>query len=118
MTNQPHIPTPPAKAPTSIAGQPDFHIGSELRARREAMGKSQAEVASALKMQPSYIRAIETLDVDALPSIGYALGYVRAYAGFTGLDGAQAVTRYKADSAAPEDLGRRKMPHFVPKTKI
>ena len=113
MTNQSHIPTPPAQG-----GQPDFHIGAELRARREAMGKSQAEVAAALKMQPSYIRAIETLDADALPSIGYALGYVRAYAGYAGLDGAQAVARYKTDSAAPEDLGRRKMPHFVPKTKI
>ncbi len=113
MTNQPHIPTPPAKT-----GQADFNIGAELRTRRDAMGKSQTEVAAALKMQPAYIRAIENLDVAALPSIGYALGYVRAYAGYVGLDGAQAVARYKIDSAAPEDLGRRKMPHFVPKTKI
>ena len=115
MTNQPHIPASP---PSSPEGQPDFHIGAELRARREALALSPQSVAMALKIQPNYITAIETLDTAALPAIGYALGYVRAYAGHVGLDGAQAVARYKADSAAPEDLGRRKMPHFVPKTKI
>jgi len=104
--------------PPSMQGAPAHHIGAELRAQRLALGLSPEKVGAALKIQASYIRAIEALDTDALPAIGYALGYVRAYAGHLGLDGAQAVARYKADSATPEDLGRRKMPHFVPKTKI
>ena len=111
MPNRPHIPTAPTQAS-------DYHIGAELRARREARSESPEQVAAALKIQKSYILAIEQLDAAALPSIGYALGYVRAYAGYVGLDGAQAVARYKIDSAVPEDLGRRKMPHFVPKTKL
>ena len=111
MTDRPHIPSPQTNAP-------DFHIGAELRARRIARSETPAQVAAKLRIQESYIHAIEKLDVSALPAIGYALGYVRAYAGYVGLDGAQAVARYKDDSAVPEDLGRRNMPHFVPKTKI
>ena len=111
MPNSPHITTEPAAAP-------DFHIGKELRARRLARGETPEQIAAVLKIRASYIHAIEQLDVAALPSIGYALGYVRGYAGHVGLDGAQAVARYKTDSAVPEDLGRRKIPHFVPKTKI
>lgn len=99
-------------------GAAEHHIGAELRARRLAMGQSPADVASALKIQESYIIAIEALNVSALPAIGYVLGFVRSYAGYVGLNGAGAVSRYKTDSAIPEDLGRRKMPHFVPQRKI
>ena len=111
MPNRPDISTAPS-AP------PDYHIGEELRARRIARGETPEQIAKALKIRTSYINAIEQLEPSALPSIGYALGYVRGYAAYVGLDGAQAVARYKTDSAVPEDLGRRKMPHFVPKTKV
>ena len=107
----------PETAPLTT-GASEHHIGAELRARRLAMGQSPADIANALKIQESYIIAIEALDVKALPAIGYVLGFVRSYADLVGLDGAGAVRRYKSDSATPEDLGRRKMPHFVPQRKI
>lgn len=114
MINRPHSPA----QPPITTGATEHHIGKELRASREAMGKTPADVGAALKISASYIRAIEALDVEALPAIGYALGYVRSYAGYVGLNGAQAVARYKSDAATPEDTGRRTLPHFVPKTKI
>lgn len=98
--------------------QSDVHIGQVLRAARVAKGLSVSDVAKALKLQDSFVTAIEALDQDALPSIGYVLGYVRAYANFVGQDGAKAVIQYKADTAVPVNLGIRSLPHFVPQRKI
>jgi len=96
----------------------ETHIGARLRSARDAKGLSAAEVADTLKIQMSFIQAIEALDRDSLPSIGYVLGYVRAYAGLVGIDGQEAVEAYKADSEVPENLGMRDRPHFVPKAQI
>ena len=46
------------------------------------------------------------------------LGYVRSYAKYLGLDSKSVVAQYKLDSEVPENLGRRKLPHFVPTRKI
>jgi len=94
------------------------HIGKRLRAAREKAGLSVSDISTALKIQQPFVRAIEELDKTALPSVGYALGYVRAYAIHVGIDGKLAVDSYKVDSEIPENLGMRDRPHFVPKRHI
>lgn len=94
------------------------HIGTELRAAREALGMSYDDVSELTKIQPQFLEAIENLAKSELPSIGYVLGYVRTYAKAMGLDSASAVARYKHDSEVPENLGMRDRPHFVPQRKI
>lgn len=97
---------------------PAPHIGEKLRAAREQDGMSHAQISETLRIQASFLDAIERLDKDALPSIGYVLGYVRAYASFLGLNGQEAVDAYKIDSQIPQNLGMRQSPHFVPKRDI
>lgn len=94
------------------------HIGTRLREAREQDGMSHAQISDILRIQANYLEAIEKLDTAALPSIGYVLGYVRAYANYLGLDGKEAVESYKIDSQIPDNLGRRNTPHFVPKREI
>ena len=94
------------------------HIGEDLRRAREEAGLSFAQVSETLRIQGPFLQAIETLDKASLPSIGYVLGYVRAYAMHVGLDGKEAVERYKIDSEVPENLGMRDAPHFVPQRHI
>jgi len=94
------------------------HIGERLRLARKDMIMSPACVARELKIQSNYVEAIEALDRDALPPIGYVLGYVRAYAGLVGLDPIQSVEDFKTDSQVPENLGMRDRPHFVPKRQL
>ncbi len=94
------------------------HIGERLRMARNAIPMSPACVGRELKIQPSYVEAIEALNRDALPPIGYVLGYVRAYAGLVGIDPKQAVEDFKTDSEVPENLGMRDRPHFVPKRQL
>jgi len=92
----------------------ESHIGDDLRAKRESLSLSLDDVAGQLHIRPKYLLAIEKLDVEALPS----LGFIRSYALHLGLDAPTAVARYKADIECPEKLGMRDRPHFVPKRKI
>lgn len=94
------------------------HIGEILKTAREAKNVSLADVSSELKIQANYLEAIENLEISNLPSIGYVLGYVRAYSRYLGMDENDAVTAYKFDSQVPENLGMRDQPHFVPKRQI
>lgn len=94
------------------------HIGSQLRSERLSRGMTLDQVSDATKIRPDYLNAIENLAKDDLPSIGYVLGYVRSYAKFLDMDSDMVVARYKLDSAVPEDLGMRKLPHFVPQRNI
>ena len=85
------------------------HIGADLKAERERRGLTLARVAEELRVQPRFLQAIEDgpqydeggVGASNLPSVGYQLGYVRAYADFVGLSGDVAVKRYKADAALP-----------------
>lgn len=95
-----------------------LHIGESLRARRRVLDLSLEDVTDGTHIRPEFLNAIETLDIERLPSVGYVLGYVRTYANFIGMNGADAVARYKVDSAVPQNLGMRDRPHFVPKKRL
>jgi transcriptional regulator with XRE-family HTH domain len=73
------------------------HIGEELKARREMRGISLAHMASTLRISKVVLHAIERLDEDNLPVIGYAIGYARAYGKELGMPGDLVVERFKAD---------------------
>ncbi len=73
------------------------HIGAELRAKREQCEISRAAIAKTLRISPNIIYAIEQLDADSLPAMGYAIGYARAYGKALGYPGDVVVERFKAD---------------------
>lgn len=79
----------------------ETHIGAELAAARKSAHISISELARQLSIKPEYIEAVERLDASALPSIGYALGYVRNYARFFNQDPAKTVKRFKEELDMP-----------------
>ena len=94
------------------------HIGAELGATRMEYGLSLKDVAEKLHIQHAYLDAIERLDKDALPTLGYALGYVRTYARFLGLNEKKAIERFKVDIEAPRYLSAPAEPNFIPKNSV
>lgn len=94
------------------------HIGAALRAAREASSQNLDDIAKTLRIQAPYLDAIERLDISALPSLGYVLGFIRSYALHLGMDAQDAVKRYKVDIECPHNLGLRDRPHYVHKRKI
>ncbi len=108
----------PNAAEPSVATDNTRHIGQDLRHAREQAGLSLQDISANLHISAAYLGAIERLDTQALPSLGYVLGFMRSYAKFLGLDVVDAVARYKQDSEIPLDLGMRDAPHFVARRKL
>ncbi len=103
---------------TNTVGHEPTHMGARLGAARIAAGLSLKDTAEKLRIQQSYLDAIERLDKEVLPSLGYALGYVRTYARFLGLNEQTAITQFKTDITASQALEIVGEPHFMPKSNI
>ncbi len=97
------------EAPESISVPPGPRsAGDELRRQREALGLELADAAAALRIKPAYLAALEAGHPDQLPGAVYAIGFLRAYADYLGLDGEAMLRRFKRDTAllaAKPDLG-------------
>ena len=70
-------------------------FGAALRQTRLAAGRDIADIARQLRIRQSFLQAIEEGRFDALPGPTYAIGFVRAYADYLGLDQEEVVKRYK-----------------------
>ncbi|MGZ5988556.1 MAG: RodZ domain-containing protein [Rhizomicrobium sp.] len=89
-----------------ISGDSDMPletVGQDLRAARLRRGDDLATVSKVLKIRKDHLEALEEDRLDALPGRTYAVGFVRSYADYLGLDTAQCVERYKAEIAGRSD---------------
>lgn len=89
-----------AKTPQSTPTPPETEtrsgeVGALLRKTREASGRDLRTVADALRIRHGHLLAIEEGRYDELPGATYAVGFVRAYAEYLGLDGNEVVRRFK-----------------------
>lgn len=70
-------------------------VGEVLRRTREHKGLTIVYIADRLKIRQAYLEALESDDVSILPGRVYAIGFVRSYAGFLGLDEDKLVYLFK-----------------------
>lgn len=104
-------------------GPPDLKvhesIADTLRLARQELGQDLRTVAQFLCIRYAYLEAIEKSDFDSLPGTAYAIGFLRTYAEFLGLDGEQIVERFKRevqgeepvqDLVFPEPVGHNRIP--------
>jgi cytoskeleton protein RodZ len=94
-------------------------VGDLLQERREDLGLDLDEIGAMLRIKPAYLAALEQGRTDDLPGPAYAIGFIRAYADFLGLDAEQVLARLKGeasgvtvrpDLALPVPLGERSLP--------
>lgn len=90
------------------AGFPD--AGIYLAGVREAAGYTLEELAARTHIKAPYLKAIEELDLDVLPSRAFAVGFVKTYAEALGLNPADVVARFKSDAglSAPLEIETEK----------
>ncbi|MBN2548767.1 MAG: DUF4115 domain-containing protein [Anaerolineales bacterium] len=83
-------------------------VGLQLRRERERRSLSLEQVSQATRIRVRYLQAIESGELDSLPSMAQARGFLRAYAGFLKLD-AQALLDALNPPAAEqgEELAKR-----------
>lgn len=90
--------SPQSSSPAPLAGESHSSLGQALRVAREAHGVSLDEAAAALRIKAAYLHGLETGQYDQLPGTAYAIGFVRTYADYLGLNGADLVQRFKAET--------------------
>jgi len=77
----------------------DIGVGELMRLTRERLGHELQTVANQLRIRLSYLEAIEDARFKDLPGTTYAVGFVRSYADYLGLDGADIVRRFREEAA-------------------
>jgi cytoskeleton protein RodZ len=74
-------------------------VGQDLRAARLRLGEDLATVSRTLKIRKDHLEALEEDRFEALPGRAYAVGFVRSYSDYLGLDPVQCVERFKLEIA-------------------
>ncbi|MEX2297746.1 MAG: RodZ domain-containing protein [Dongiaceae bacterium] len=74
-------------------------VGRLLRETRESYQQDIAAVSQQLRIRGVYLRAIEDGNYQALPGSTYAVGFVRSYSEYLGLDPLELVRRFRDEAA-------------------
>jgi cytoskeleton protein RodZ len=79
-------------------------LGERLRQARISASLTLDSASARTRIKRDFLDALETMDPRGLPSRAYAIGYLRTYANFLGLDAAECVDQFKAEVEC--DAGR------------
>ncbi|HCX14698.1 MAG TPA: hypothetical protein DGZ24_05220 [Rhodospirillaceae bacterium] len=74
-------------------------VGALLCTTRKRTGKDLQQIAEVLRIRFNYLHAIEGGRYEELPGQAYALGFIRSYAEYLGLDGDEVIRRYKEENS-------------------
>ncbi|MHA1107606.1 MAG: RodZ domain-containing protein [Alphaproteobacteria bacterium] len=88
-------------------------FGASLREIRLAHQRELSAVSEDLRIRQVFLRAIEDGRFEDLPGPTYAIGFVRAYADYLGLDVAEVVERFKKMG-----IGSGRQPNLVPPSPV
>jgi cytoskeleton protein RodZ len=80
-----------------LPGHGEETAGARLRAARERRGEDLRAIAMSLRIRREQLEALEESRYDDLPGRAYAVGFVRSYAEYLGLDSSQIVDLYKSE---------------------
>ncbi len=94
----------PVKSPLEQGGYLSFRPGERLKKAREAKALTLEQVASALKILPRMLEAIEKDSYKDLPEPVFVRGYLRLYADLVALPSSDIVARF--DEYYTADTGR------------
>ncbi len=93
-------------------------VGALLAETRCDFGQDIEEVCAALRIRPVFLRAIEESRHEDLPGLAYAVGFVRSYADYLGLDVDDCVSRFKEEAAGIDRTPNLSFPTPVPEAKV
>lgn len=94
-------------------------LGERLRHRRSNSGMTLDAASARTRIKRDYLEALEAMDPRGLPSRAYAVGYLKTYSAFLGLDVAECVAQFKtevecdagrAEPTAPQERREIKLP--------
>ena len=91
-------------------------VGTLLCTTRMRLGKDLLDIVAVLHIRYNFLVAIEDGRYEDLPGQAYAMGFVRAYAEYLGLDGDVVVRRFKEETAGVKRVTRLEYPISAPES--
>jgi len=85
---------------------------------REGKKLTVEDVASSLNIRVSQVKAIEQNNLEGLPGMTYAAGFVRSYANLLGLDGTSISKQFKEEHLAEKEVEDLYFPEPVDEKRI
>lgn len=107
-----------SKANAEAARLQNASVGETLRAARVAKGLELEDVSSTIHVRSVQLKAIEEGNIDSLPGMTYAVGFVRSYANFLGLNGISIVQRFKAEHGHDAPPSKLSFPEPVVESRM
>lgn len=98
--------------------KPGSAVGETLRRHRTEQDFSLRDIADQLRIQRSYLEALETGDFDRLPGLTYAIGYVRSYAQLLDLDPDALILDFKTEAKKLQEPTQLSFPSPAPEGKV
>lgn len=96
----------------------DMPVGEILRRTRLHYGQSLQQVEVVLRIRASQLHALETGDHSQLPGRVYALGFVRSYSEYLGLDGDKMVQLFKQQFGGKQKKPDMSFPVAASESKV
>ena len=93
-------------------------VADTLIRARQQLGQDLRSIAEVLCIRYSYLDAIERGQYENLPGPTYAMGFVRTYAEYLGLDGDQIVDRFKNEVEGLDSQTKLHFPTPAPEGKM
>lgn len=87
-----------ATLPVAEPTLPLHHVGHTLKEAREARGLTVEDLANELMIRRYYLQAIEEGNYKTLPDRVYAMGFVRNYSDYLGLDGNALTEQFRREA--------------------
>jgi len=89
---------PQQQAEMDLNFHTDMPVGEILRRTRTYYGQNLFQIEQVLRIRASQLEALEKGDISQLPGRVYAIGFVRSYSEYLGLDGDKMVHLFKEQS--------------------
>lgn len=93
-------------------------VADSLIRARQQVGQDLRSIAEVLCIRHSYLDAIERGQYENLPGATYAVGFVRTYAEYLGLDGDKVVERFKNEVEGLDSQTKLHFPTPAPEGKM
>lgn len=108
----------PGDSPLNINSESESAVGELLRRNRVESDLSLEDVAQQLRIQRSYLEALEQGEFDNLPGLTYAIGYVRSYAKLLDLDPDTLIADFKSEAKKLQEPTQLSFPSPAPEGKV
>ena len=100
------------------ANTSEIHSGEALKEARCKSNQSLSQISSLLRIRHDYLKAIENGTPDDIPGTTYAIGFIKSYSNYLGIDPENYINSLKTKVQNPELKNSNVFPSPAPEGKI